>query len=74
MPDHDELRKLAEAAIGAADADIVTRDNSLFAFEQVANPARILALLDEVEALKRERDKWKAYVVKPATSEIEYDQ
>ncbi|MFN7610550.1 MAG: ead/Ea22-like family protein, partial [bacterium] len=52
--------------------DVYGRTSADAAYIAAANPARILALLDEVEALKRERDKWKAHVVVPQTKEIEY--
>jgi hypothetical protein len=50
MVDRDELRRLAEAAISV--------QRAIAAYIAAANPARILALLDEVEALKREVKLW----------------
>jgi hypothetical protein len=48
MTPHDELRRLAEAARHGG----WISPHAWSAFHDAANPARILALLDEVEALK----------------------
>ena len=67
MTDHSELRRLAEAAIAKQEYSAnATTLNALPAFiamndfRQTTNPARILALLDEIEALKRERQEAEA--------------
>lgn len=72
MVDHSELRRLAEACANAerCQREALKADGMDYippkvfedtaaaqhALRAAANPARIIALLDEVEALKRERD------------------
>jgi hypothetical protein len=58
MTDHSELRRLAEAATPGPWRGL----------RNAGNPARILALLDEVEALKREQDEALKYATQLATS------
>jgi hypothetical protein len=43
-------------ALGLSEAEAIALQRALAAYIAAANPARILALLDEVEALKLERD------------------
>jgi hypothetical protein len=55
MVDHSDLRRLAEAAT-ATPASYSDYCQAAFAFERAASPARIIALLDEIEQLKQSRD------------------
>lgn len=49
---HEQLRKLAE------DAVLADTDSRLIAFQNKANPQTIIALLDEIEALRKDAERY----------------